>query len=93
MVEVRRIGGDVLAVGSSQKRKPKRSTIDRKARRDHAELADRLDKVIDVVDELIDFVNLNRNSLDSLWVEVECMQTRDKIKAEARKLEKELDIR
>lgn len=82
-----------MAVGSSQKRKPKRTTIDRKARKDVAELSDRLGKVIDVVDELIDFVTLARNSLDSLWVEVECMQTGEKIRREARKLEKELGVK
>lgn len=78
---------------ASKKRKPRRATIDRKARAEVAELAARLDKVIEVVDELIDFVNLARNSLDSLWVEVECMQHSKKIKREARKLERELDIK
>lgn len=82
-----------MAAGSSKKRKPRRSSVDKQARAEVAELAARLDVVIEVLDELIDRVTLARNSLDSLWVEVECMQTRDKIRQEARKLEKELDIK
>ena len=80
-----------MAEVASKKRKPKQA-IDRKAQAEIADLVARLDKVIEVIDELIDFVNRARNSLDSLWVEVECMQTRDKIRREARKLEKELGV-
>ncbi len=58
-----------------------------------ARLSERVDIVIEVVDELIDFVTLARNSLDSLWVEVECMQTREKIRREARKLEREIGVK
>lgn len=71
----------------------KRTTADRKARKDIAKLAARVDIAIDVLDELIDFVQLARNSLDSLWVEVEFMKNGEKIKREARKLEKELGVR
>lgn len=58
-----------------------------------ARLSERVDIVIEVVDELIDFVTLARNSLDSLWVEVECMQTREKVRREAKKLERELGVK
>lgn len=82
-----------MAKVASGKRQPRKPTIDRTARADVAALAARLDILIEVVDELIDFVTLARNSLDSLWVEVECMQTREKVRREAKKLERELGVK
>lgn len=69
-----------------KKRKPRSSNIDRKAR-------ESIDRILDVLDELVAENERIWNSLMSAWVDIDILKDAGKLAKEARKLEKELGIK
>lgn len=76
-----------MAAKVTPKRKPakRRPVVDRKAR-------ESIDRIIDVLEDLVEQNERLWNSLYSAWVSIESLENKDKLAREARKLEKELNI-
>ena len=69
-----------------KKRKPRQSNVDRKAR-------ESIDRILDVLDELVAENERIWNSLMSAWVDIDILKDAGKLARDAKKLEKELGIK
>jgi len=74
----------VIVAGA--KKRTKRSTIDRKARAS-------IQQILDILTDMVDQNERQWNSLMSAWVDIDILKDQGKLAEEARKLERELEIK
>ena len=75
-----------MAVGSTKKRKPRRSSVDKRARKS-------IDAILAVLEDLVEQNERLWNSLSSAWVDIDILKDNGKLAKEAKALERELKIR
>lgn len=75
-----------MAVGSTKKRKPRRSSVDKQARAS-------IEAMLAVLEDLVEQNERLWNSLHSAWVDIDILKDDGKLAREARNLEMELNVR
>jgi hypothetical protein len=73
----------VIVAAAKKRRKP---VVDRKAR-------EMIRQTLDIIEDLIDQNERQWNSLMSAWVDIDILKDQGKLAEEARKLERELEIK
>lgn len=75
-----------MAAGSVKKRKPRRSSVDKQARKS-------IKAILAVLEDLVEQNERLWNSLHSAWVDIDILKDDGKLAKEAKALEKELKIK